>query len=94
MNQQMLSEMKAVLPDPPPKAEIILIIPKTNAFSQIASSVLQVMYGDFSLHGRLFKTEEKAREYLLTTEADEGPRIVLSWNGRAFRLISSTASRG
>lgn len=91
-NRKTLLAMKAALPAPAPDAEILLVIPTLNVFSHNPSSVLQVMYGDLSLTGRLFESAEEAREYLTGGPTDR-PRILVTWKDETFHVTPSMVQR-
>lgn len=91
-NRQMLAALRSALPAPAADAEILLVIPTLNPFSHSPSSVLQVIYGDLSLSGRLFENAEDARDYLAGAAADR-PRSMVTWEDGAFLLSPAAGPR-
>lgn len=83
-SRKMLSSLKAVLPDPPENAEIVLVVPEVTQFDQGPTQVLRIAYHDLTLKGALFSEQQKAEEYL----ANHGTSnlFLIVWKGDRFEL--------
>ncbi|HJR09525.1 MAG TPA: hypothetical protein VJ842_19845 [Pyrinomonadaceae bacterium] len=83
-NAQMIRALKAVLPAPPPHAEIVLVIPEATQFEQNPTRVLKIVYHDFTLTGALFKERGQAEAHLAQPTSDK--TFLAVWEGGAFKL--------